>query len=29
VKQYDDFNKTQKINSDFDKIIKKIKAKDE
>ncbi|CAC9444914.1 Putative DNA-binding protein in cluster with Type I restriction-modification system [uncultured Gammaproteobacteria bacterium] len=29
VKQYDEFNKTQKINSDFDKIIKKIKAKDE
>jgi hypothetical protein len=23
---YDEFNKTQKINSDFDKIIKQIKA---
>lgn len=26
---YDEFNKTQKINSDFDKVIRKIKAKDE
>jgi hypothetical protein len=24
---YDEFNKTQKINSDFDKMIKKIKDK--
>ena len=29
IKQYDEFNKTQKINSDFDKAIKQIKAKDE
>lgn len=29
VKQYDEFNKTQKINSDFDKAIKQIKAKNE
>lgn len=26
---YDDFNKTQKINSDFDKAIKQIKDKNE
>jgi hypothetical protein len=29
VKHYDEFNKTQKINSDFDKTIKQIKAKNE
>ncbi len=29
VAQYDEFNKTQKINSDFDKAIKQIKVKDE
>lgn len=29
VAQYDEFNKTQKINSDFDKVIKQIKGKNE
>lgn len=29
ILQYDEFNKTQKINSDFDQIIKQIKGKNE